>query len=98
MREPLKGCSAIILVALAASTSSANACPWNGCGTDAYNSYMQTIYDSYSAASVYGPQIYGDAPVYGYSAPVLGYYNDYGPRPSYYYRARVARPRQHIRW
>src|SRR5262245_37795404 len=101
MREHISGCSAIILVAVVASTP-AHACPWNGCGTDAYNSYTQTMYDSYFAAPGYGPQVYGYAPVYGYSAPVLGYYNApvryyYGPRLSYYYRAGAIRARQHIR-
>jgi hypothetical protein len=61
------------LVAVAGSTSApATACPWNGCGTDAYNSAQARA--SYDTLYAFGPQAYGYAPLaYGYGPAAYGY-------------------------
>jgi hypothetical protein len=97
---------------LASSTSPVTACPWNGCGTDAHNSYVASMYDYYFAAPADAPQVYGyAAPVYGYAGPVYGYaaraygyaspHYYYGPRRSYAGAAFYPAPRAHVggrRW
>jgi hypothetical protein len=90
------GCSTLVLAALMSSASPVAACPWNGCGTDAYNSYVASTYDYYYPVPATGPQVYGYGPqVYAYGPPVAyGYANPpirYYSRPAgSYYRSGVA--------
>jgi len=74
--RPLLGCSALVLIVGGLSSAPAAACPWNGCGTDAYNLVRVDAYDA---------PLYGYVPsAYGYTPPVYRYSYGYAPTYSYY--------------
>jgi hypothetical protein len=96
-------CSAPLLVMFGLGGTPAAACPWNGCGTDAYNAarayayyappleaYAPPAYGYYATSSMYYAPA-ADAPqVYGYS-PAAYYGRRNYTRGPYYYSGRVGR-------
>ena len=88
-RHGLVRCSALGLIVGGLSNAPAIACPWNGCGTDSYNSARADAYaDAYYAPLyAYAPLAYGYGQLaYGYGPPVYGY-----ARPVYNSKRMVRR-------
>lgn len=85
----LAGCQGLALVMLGLGSTASAACPWNGCGTDAYNAAQASA--SYAAP----PEAYYASPPYAYSAPPPPMYVPrgyaYGP-PVYGYSYREPYP------
>jgi hypothetical protein len=87
---------AVLAIGAGIGSAPAAACPWNGCGTDAYNAARSQAY-YYGPVYGYAPMAYGYAG-YGYAPPVYappvyGYGPMYGYAPPMAYGYYTAPPR-----